>query len=78
MPHGLLRLVAHGLDYIAYGLETLSASDCLRAQYVRACSEDDYDLAQLLLIPAPKRVSAACLSLRELLTIGNWMEYFRR
>ena len=78
MPHGLLQMVTRGLDYIAYGLETLSASDCLRAQYVRACSEDDYDLAQLLGISAPKRLSAAYLSLWELLTMGNWTKHFRR
>ena len=30
MPIGLLQLVAHGVDYIAYGFETWRASDCLR------------------------------------------------
>ena len=78
MPHGLLQLVAHGLDYNSYGLETWSASDCLRTQYVRTYSEDDYDLAQLLGISAPKRLSAAYLSLWELLTMGNWTKHFRR
>ena len=78
MPHGLLQLVAHGLDYNSYGLETWSASDCLRTQYVRTYSEDDYDLAQLLRISAPKRLSAAYLSLWELLTMGNWTRHFRR